>query len=289
MEVCICEFDEDFDEQPCLGLWLVHIQPERLGSASSGLLRHWETKNSDRIRKGHEEMLRRQLLQEAARERRRQIELRLTMAWREEREERAWRSERLALGDLLWVAGAPVPAPNEVQDPGLWYEHRLALWDHDWVDHWRIRDHWHFAPWGAELNDDWADWDEDRDVSAPTDFDSYFDLDDYADSGGPTHRSRRRDRHGAPQRRQIVKAWVPQQHSDGVPRMESNGASEQRATSQRQKASAVSHPRRQRSTALANTVAQQRQETALARRLREMQRSRHRQSVSIRRACEVLS
>lgn len=38
MDLCICDFDDDdFDKQPCLGLWLLHIQPERLGNACAGL------------------------------------------------------------------------------------------------------------------------------------------------------------------------------------------------------------------------------------------------------------
>merc|ERR1719464_126907 len=101
MDRCICEFDDDFGEHPCLGLWLSHIEPERLGNACAGLSRHWETKTSDRIQKRHEELLRRQRLQEEALERQRQFELRVTMAEREEHEEREQRQERSALGDLL--------------------------------------------------------------------------------------------------------------------------------------------------------------------------------------------
>lgn len=277
MDLCICEFDDAFDEQPRLGLWLLHIQPERLGNASSGLSRHWETTNSDRIRNRYEELLRRQRIQEEARERQRQFERRRRMAEQEEDEEYEERERRqrgFPLGDLLWVAGAHVPAPR--YELGQRYEHRLALWDHHWFDQWNfiaVMDDWGGDSW---VDRRWVD-----DLSS-TDFDSYFDLDDYSDSGELTQRSRRRYSHGAPKRMQTVKAWAPRR-PDGASGMEHKGASNQRATPHRQKVLAVSHPRRQRNAAPVNALAQQRREIALARRLREMQRSQHRQSAAIRR------
>merc|ERR1712079_968278 len=114
------------------------------------------------------------------------------------------------------------------------------------------------------------------------------DPDDYADSDELTQRSRRRDSHGAPKRMQTVKAWVPRP-PDGASGMECEGTSKQRATPHRQKVSAISHPRRQRNAAPANALAQQRRETALARRLRETQRSRHRQSAAVRGAGEMIA
>lgn len=291
MDLCICEFDDDFAEQPCLGLWLLHHQPERLGNACAGLSRHWETTNSDRIKdrmkKRHEERLRRQRLQEEAQERQRQFELRVTMAEQEEREERERRQERSALGDLLWVAGAPVPAPQEVPDPGQRYEHRCALWDHHSDDHlsfWDEDDHWYF--WNAH-GYLFFDWNEDG-CDLHTDFDFYFDLDSYSDLDELTQRSRRRHSHGAPTRTHTVKAWVPR-HPDEASGMEHSGVSNQRATPHRQKVSALSHPRQQRNATPANALAQQRQEIALARRLREMQRSRQRQSTAMRRAGAVIT
>jgi len=246
---------------------------ERLGNVSSGLSRHWETKTSDRIKKRYEEVLRRQRLREEALEQLRQFERRVTVAEREEHEERERRQEHLPLRDLLWVAGAHVPVPQEIQDPGQRYQHRLALWDHDWVDYWRDQlhyghhewvDNWMDHDWDTE--DEWDDWDEDG-------------YDDFADSDELSQRSRRRDMHGAPKRMQTIKAWVPL-HPDGA-----SGV----ATPHRQKVSAVSHPRQQRKNAPMNVLAQQRREIALARRLREMQRSQNRQSVAMRRASETIT
>merc|ERR1712039_376444 len=110
-----------------------------------------------------------------------------------------------------------------------------------------------------------------------TDFDAYlayFNLDDYSELDELTQRSRRRDSHGAPKRMQTVKAWVPR-HLDGASGMEYKGTSNQRANPRRQTVSAVSHPRRQQKAAPAHALAQQRRGRALARCLREMQRSRH--------------
>jgi hypothetical protein len=143
---------------------------------------------------------------------------------------------------------------------------------------------------GSFWNDHWylSDWNEDGYDLPPTDFDLYFDLDFYSDLYELTQRSRRRDSHGAPKRTQTVKAWVPR-HPDEASEMEYSGLSNQRVTPRRQKVSALSQPRRQRNATPANALAQQRQEIALARRLRETQRSRHRQSAAMRRAGEVIT
>lgn len=212
------------------------------------------------------------------------------MAEQEEREDRWRRQERSALGDLLWVAGAPVPAPQEVQDPGQRYEYRCALWEHRWDGH---MDHMYF--WDED--EYWDFWDEDDywnfsywngDGHDLTDFDFYFDVDFHSDLDELTQRSRRRGRHGAPKRTHTVKAWAPR-HPDEASEVEHSGVSNQRATPHRQKVSAPSHPRRQRNATPANALAQQRQEIALTRRLREMQRSRQRQSTAMRRAGEVIT
>merc|ERR1712039_638761 len=80
-----------------------------------------------------------------------------------------------------------------------------------------------------------------------------------------THRSQRRDEHGAPKRMRTVKAW---------PEVDRDQVSSQATPPRRQKVSALSHPRRQRKGALVNAPAQQRQKVTLARDLREKQRSR---------------
>lgn len=319
MDLCNCDFDDEIDDfdggiggQPCLGLWLLHHQPERLGNACAGLSCHWDGIGiTDSMKKRREERFRRQRRQQEAWERQQEAWERLQQWWsrvrmaeQEEREERWRRHERSALGDLLWVAGAPVPAPQEVRDPGQRYEHRFALWDYLWdghvdpsyfLDYWDIWDeddywnYWHFINiWDEDYYYYWhfSNWNGDgHDL---TDFDFDFDADFHSDLDELAQRSRRRDRHGAPKRTQTVKAWAPR-HPDGASEVEHSGVSNQRATPHRQKVSAPSHPRRQRNATPANALAQQRQEIALARRLREMQRSRQRQSTAMRRASEVIT
>jgi len=235
LETCICEFDED--QLPRLALWLVHFEPTRLGDAFEGLSHHWEVEMKKIEEKRREARRRRRAADEAYAESRNRL-------------------GRSLFGGLLWLAGAPVLAPREVEDPAQRYEHRLEYWYHD----------------------SYADSFDDND-----DVDEHFSDDDLMDwERAPSSRAQRRDKHGIRKRTRAVKAWAP------LPAVVLGANTDQVATgnvaSHRHKVLAMTHPRRQLNGDLASALASQRRDVAVARQLRERQRARVRQDAARKRA-----